>query len=294
MQKTQALGRIFIIFAILFGPISCKPDERQVQPQMPPINIVVILDTSDRISREKNPEQVQKDIEIARSIVDLFEEFVQKKLYIGSNHTLGFVIPEQKNFPSIPQNIISDLKIWPTPQEKRGGAPVFEEKKVDLLTAIDKLYQFVGNQNKFTGSDIWIWFRDSAEVYLKKDSRNYIICLSDGYLDFNADIQAKRSKIKNKASYIPYSQIIQFRNTPNWQQKFRDEEHGLLETGKNFSDYDVKFLMVEIAYRDMFDLEIIKEYWRKWLESMGISDAEFLPGQDDPRIVKERIKSFIF
>ena len=117
--------------------------------------------------------------------------------------------------------------------------------------------------------------------------------MSDGYLDFNADIQAKRSKRGNKANYIPYRQVAKFRDTSNWKQKFHNEEHGLLAIGKNFSDYDVKFLMVEITCRDMFDLEIIEEYWRTWLESMGIADAEFLPAQDDPRIVKERIEKFI-
>ena len=282
----QVLTTASIVSAILVGYIGCKPEKKEIPPEPPPpINIVVILDTSDRISSKKRPEQIQKDTEIAKHIVDFFEELVAKKLYIKSKHTLAFVVPEQQTGPSIPPKIIADLKIWPTWKERQKGAPRFEAMKDTLLTAVDTLYQIVGNQDKFTGSDIWIWFRDSAEVYLKQDSRNYIICLSDGYLDFNADIQAKRSKRGNKATYIPYRQVTRFRDDPNWKQKFHDEEHGLLAIGKNFSDYDVKFLMVEITYRDMFDLEIIEEYWRTWLESMGIADAEFLPAQDDPRIV---------
>ena len=249
-----------LIFSVILVGIGCKPKKKETPPEPPPPkNIVVILDTSDRISVKKKPEQIQKDIEIAKNIVDIFGEVVAKELYIGSEHTLAFVVPEQQAGPSIPQKIVADLKIWPTREERGQGAPRFKKMEETLLTTIDKLYQLVGNQDKFTGSDIWIWFRDSAEVYLKQDSRNYIICLSDGYLDFNADIQARRSKKGNKASYIPYRQVTKFRDTPNWKQKFRDEEHGLLEIGNNFSDYDVKFLMVEITCRDMFDLEIIKE-----------------------------------
>ena len=263
----QMLTTVGIVSAILVG-CSGESEKKEMPPEPPPTNIVVILDTSDRVSAKKRPEQIQKDIEITKNIVDFFEELVAKKSYIGSKHTLFFVVPEQQGVPPIPQKIIADLKIWLEGEERIKGAPEFKRKKEAVLAAIDTLYQRIGNQNTFTGSDIWLWFRDSAEVYLKPDYRNYIVCLSDGYLDFNADIQAKRSKRGNKANYIPYRQVAKFRDTSNWKQKFHDEGHGLLETGKDFSAYDVKFLMVEITYRDMFDLEIIKEYWRTWLESM--------------------------
>ena len=92
---------------------------------------------------------------------------------------------------------------------------------------------------------------------------------------------------------MSYRQVVKFRDTPNWKQKFHAEGHGLLEIGKDFSNYNVKFLMVEITHRHMLDLEIVKEYWQTWLKSMGITDSQFLPTQDDPQTVIEKIKAFI-
>ncbi len=90
----------------------------------------------------------------------------------------------------------------------------FEEKKENLLKAIDELYQSVETENTFTGSDIWKWFRASEALYLKKDMQNYIICISDGYLDFNSDIP------RAKGTYIPYRDVVKFRKDPDWEQKF--------------------------------------------------------------------------
>ena len=254
-----------------------------------PVNIIVIVDISDRVSKAKNPRQIEKDLEIAKNIVNIFEEkFVRPNRYIFSKDTLNFVVPEQPGAPSASQKTLANLKIWPR-EQRTHKAPEFKKMKTSLLGAIDELYQAVSKQNQFTGSDIWSWFRDSAEVYLKRDARNYIICLSDGYLDFNNDIQIQRTK----RTYMPYRQVVKFRSAPNWKQKFHAEKHGLLEIGKDFSNYDVKFLMAEITHRHMLDPEIVKEYWQTWLKSMGIADSQFLPTQDDPQIVIREITEFI-
>ncbi len=299
MEKNiKGLAAVLAALLVLTaGCTSDKSDAKDISSEKSltkPVNIIVIVDTSDRISKMRNPRQIEKDIKIIESVVNIFEEkFVRVNLYIGSKDRLALAIPEQPNVPPIQQQTLENLKIWPTPKQRAGGAPEFKKMKTKLLGAIDKLYQSVGKQIEFTGSDIWRWFRDSAGVYLKSDTRNYIICLSDGYLDFNNDIQNGRSKVGNKTSYIPYSQIKKFRDMPNWKQKFHTEGHGLLEIKQDFSDYNVKFLMVEITHRHMLDLEIVKEYWRTWLKSMGIVDSQFLPTQDDPQIVIERIKEFI-
>ena len=296
MRKKFKIFAHLPIVCILVLAIGCtneKSDAKDILAQpspKKPVNIIVIVDTSDRVSKAKNPRQIEKDIKIAENIVNVFEEkFVRPNLYIGSKDTLAFVVPEQPGAPPISQKISGHLKIWRTSKQRAGGAPEFKKMKANLLGAIHELYQHVSEQDQFTGSDIWRWFRDSAEVYLKPDARNYIICLSDGYLDFNHNIQIRRPK----RTYISYRQVAKFRDTPNWKQEFHTEEHSLLGIGKDFSDYTAKFLLVEITHRHMLDLEIVKEYWQTWLKSMGITDSQFLPTQDDPQIVIERIKEFI-
>ena len=296
MGKTYEIFVHLFIVAILVLAVGCTSEKSDAKDPTAhtsptkPVNIVVIVDTSDRVSKAKNPRQIEKDIKIAENIVNIFEEtFVRPSLYIGSKDTLAFVVPEQPGVPPISQKISEHLKIWRTSQQRAGGAPEFKKMKANLLRAIHELYQHVDKQNQFTGSDIWKWFRDSAGVYLKPDARNYIICFSDGYLDFNHNIQIGRPK----RTYISYRQVAKLRDSLNWKQKFHAEEHSLLGIGKDFGDYTAKFLMVEITHRHMLDLEIVKEYWRTWLKSMGITDSQFLPAQDDPQVVINEIKEFV-
>ena len=297
MEKNIKILAIVFTIALLVLTAGCtsdKLDAKDVSTEaLPtkPANIIVIIDTSDRISTARNPRQGEKDIEIAESIVHIFEEkFIRPNLYIGAKDRLAFVVPEQPEVvPPVSQQTLANLKIWPTTRQRAGGAPEFKKMKTKLLGAIGELYQSVSKQKAFTGSDIWKWFRDSTEVYLKPDARNYIICFSDGYLDFNHDIQIRRPK----RTYMSYRQIVKFRETPNWKQRFHAEEHDLLEIGKDFSNYNVKFLMVEITHRHMLDLEIVKEYWQTWLKSMGIAESQFLPTQDDPQVVIETIRKFL-
>ena len=295
MSKLNLTDTAFIAFSILIANgIGCDcnappPESNAGKPS----NIIVILDTSDRVSKAKSFNQAKTDVEIAKGIVFLFEQLVRKELYIRSHHRIAFVIPEQPDVAPIPQEIIEKLMISPTDEDRLRGAPKFRELRKELLQTIDKLYQFVEKRELFTGADIWDWFRGSGEAYLKKDMQNYIICLTDGYLDFNRSIQINRPKRGNKTSYIPYNQIVKFRNDQNWQETFNKEGHGLLEIGKDLSAYDVKFLMLEIAHRHMLDLDIIKAYWTQWLSSMGISKSQFLRKQADPQVVKEKIKEFL-
>ena len=298
MEKTKVFRTAIAIFFILI--VGKGSDGKESDP--PPsklVNIVVILDTSDRVSKEKNPNQLKKDIVIAKGIVKLFadrllDELKHQERDTWLRHYLAFVVPEQPEITPIPQGIIGKLKIWPTNKDRdHASARRVKEMRDELLQAIDELYQLVEKQKKFTGSDIWRWFRASGSEYLKPNAQNYIICLSDGYLDFNKSIQDKRPKIGNRTSYIPYTQVVKFRKNPNWEQKFDSEGHGLLEIEKDFSSYDVKFLMVEIRLRYMLDLPLLEKYWRTWLESMGINDSEFMEWQLDPQIVKEKITAFI-
>ena len=292
MKKTKVFGTTIAVFVILILGKGVDGQEPKPPPSKP-VNIVVILDTSDRVARERHPDQAATDIEIAKDLVEFYYGGARRKMFSTQNR-LAFVVPDQPKVPRISPGIIKNLKIWPTREAQRDGHSWFDGKKKKLLAAIDELYQLLETERKFTGSDIWKWFRASGEAYLKEDMQNYIICISDGYLDFNKSIQDKRPKICNKTSYIPYAQVVRFRKDPtNWEQKFDSGGHGLLGIEKDFSSYDVKFLMVEIKLRHMLDLPILEKYWRTWLESMGIKDSEFVESQPDPQIVQEKITAFI-
>ena len=127
-----------------------------------------------------------------------------------------------------------------------------------MLSQVPELYDFV-QQYRQTGSDIWGWFQDEAQDYLRKGYQNRIICLSDGYLIFDEGIQAQRPK--GTCMYVRAGKI--------------DMNKPLAPVDKGFTDYSVSFLMVEIDMKDQGDFENMKKYWGTWLEKMGIKETNF-------------------
>ena len=163
--------------------------QTQKSPSSDNVNIVVILDISDRIdpSNEKHArkDQAQRDIKIVEHIIARFEdEFVMKhleKLVLDLGpylHRLTVAIPQQPKAPPIPSSITDHLTIK---DSAHGGERTeFEKRKNLMIQAINALYQ--RKDNPFTGADIWSWFKNHARYALKKDGFHKLYHLSFGWL----------------------------------------------------------------------------------------------------------------
>ena len=279
----------FVVVCVVFFSL-LNMNKSEASPNV--LNIIVILDTSDRT---RHSGQIERDIEIVGDIVTEFEKVVNTHIdeseELAYKDSLYVVVPEQPTVPS-PWRITEKLSI----QDPRGHRNLKEirdnlrEQKEALLGKMPKLYEFV-EQHRQTGSDIWEWFKSEAKGYLSKDQPNLIICLSDGYLNFDRSIEA----IRIAGTYMKVSEL---RNDPNWKQRIHDGE-GLLTVG-DFSDYNVNFLMLEIKLQTkkdsgipyQQDFDIIKEYWKTWLNSMKIRarDSDFIK---QGRPVRVKVQSFI-
>ena len=300
----RKMTNFVVVCAVFFSLLNgCKSGEQESaspsdeqEPASPNVlNIIVILDTSNRVARERHPDQIERDIKIVEAIVAKFGKIVEK--HIGQAEELAYkdsltvVVPNQPGVTSIPLNIMETLAIK-DPEKHRSREGEFgiftdlKRQKQALLDEMPNLYQFV-LQHPQTGSDIWEWFKYEAEDYFGKNKRNLIICLSDGYLNFDRSIEARR---------LPgtYMRARELREDPNWPKTIHDGE-GLSPIGKDFSPLNVKFLMGEITLQGdssgipyQQDFDIIKEYWATWLNSMGIQDIDFRR-----RLSLQRIESFI-
>jgi len=289
------MGTVLVTcFLIIIGCTGCQENKATAPiPKPKPLNIIVILDTSNRIDEQLHPGQAENDVTIAKTIVNYNHELA-RKLIFGSYNWIAFAVPEQPNTERIPLEIRRKLKIRPAKRDLNSGAAKLDPMRDELFSGIEELYKFVAEQDTFTGSDIWRWFKKSADLYLEKDMQNYIVCVSDGYLKFDNDIERNRRREGNKANYMPHDQIATLRDDSNWKETFYNKGYGLLEIGRDFTDYDVEFPMVEIAVSHMLDFDILKEYWQTWLKSMGISNTQFLETQDDPDFVNDEIHEFLF
>ena len=301
MKKVSFLRNVCIVF-FMFLAVWKADGQARKSSVVKPTNIIVVLDVSDRLTKDK---QIERDIKIIRYIVARFQEtFVRTHIDRGRKagpyqHRLIFAVPEQPipipessaaEHPTpykVPSAILKKLKIRDS--GRMIGFDEFKIKRDILLQGIDKLYEFVQTDNPYTGADIWKWFQEDAEHYLQKDSHNYIICLSDGYLKFDEDIEKD----------LPAGRFIEvgmWREKPNWREYITP----LLGTGKDFSDYDITFMMMEInLHRDPrtgttfpYDLEIMLAHWKPWLEGMGIKDHRFKQ-QVPEEVLGDVIASFL-
>lgn len=276
MRTVKFFIAVFIVFfSLLIDDIS------DAQPSNPPhphiLNIVVILDTSDRLQHDG---QVERDIRIIEQILTEFIEVttvqINQSEHLGYFERLAVVIPDQSKMPALPPEMTEKLEIKDS-GDHRNLKNVFDDlknQKQALLAELPKICAHV-LQHKQTGSDIYAWFRDEASDYLRKDRRNVIICISDGYLIFDKDIQDERAP-------NTYMKVKELRDDPEWKQKIQ-KSHGLAKIDLDFRVHDVTFLMVEIALRTndsgvpyQRDFQIIKCYWQTWLNAMGITKVNFL------------------
>ena len=288
----KQLWYIVMICILLFA--GCEDDE----PPYEPINIIVILDVSDRLQKEG---QIDRDKKIVETIINHYESFIKKQRYSNYFDRLTFAIPTQpgiKKEHQIPQKIKESLRIHPKGTER---APQFRKMRDELINSIDFLYKFVEERNLFTGSDIWGWFDVSAEGALQSDFHNYIICISDGYLYLNKAYVSSLPKEGNKYPVMLVPVVEKFQQASDWEDvenMFENEGHGFLPIDKKFNNYNPKFLMVEIG-RPVLpalmlrDVKIIKKYWVPWLQKMGISEVKFLQIQSELPSVRKDIEEFI-
>ena len=274
MKKTNVIVIVFYLTFLMFLNIAASAEAK-------PLNIVIVLDTSDRISDEKHPGQIERDKEIIKEIATEFEKVTKRHILAAEkleyHDQLTIAIPNQPSVPPVPRQIVKDLTIADKDQDSHrslaGINADVENRKQVFLNTLDTLYEFI-RQHRHTGSDIWEWFKYEAESYFSENHQNIVICISDGYLNFDNIIENMR---------IPrtYMQVNKLRDDPQWQQKIQGGK-GLLTIGQDFSRYNIDFLMSEIQLQTdennvpyQKDFQIITLYWEVWLKEMKIKSTNF-------------------
>lgn len=286
MKKIRIIGTVVTVLSILI--VGCGGSKKENE-KVYPANIIVLLDLSDRVSVEKYKElareQVNDDKDNWQTIIRVFDDIVRKESYSNSKSKLRFFVPDQQGFP-IDSGRKKRLRAFG--ESPIGNFSKFDDLEIGITNTIDRLYAEVLTtpDDNFTGADIWGWFKDEAGRYLKPEFRNYIICLSDGYLDFDEDIQAHREK----GTFIIINDKL--RESDDWEKKVRGE-YKLLSPLKERFSFPVKFLMLGIKDRtsegSLRDRDILKAYWEPWLESMGIEPVGFYSSD----VEKEEIAAFL-
>ena len=280
--------RILLISALLISPIISHGQVPQYK------NIIVLLDLSNRIKPDKNPNQANKDQQIIEGILESFENRQRRFLFQRSKDKLSIVVANQKDSQVNVHQFDDDLSIdMEQPDDaRRMNKPVFDKERKAFEKALQKLYSDA-IKSRTTGADIWSYFRDNLNSNINSASeyQNYVIILTDGYMDLDKDLAKKRPS----GTYMSYGEIHKLRNQDNWQSIFENQNMVLKPHAIDYGNLNA--LVLEVVPKDpvvnINELPIIKKFWGTWLEEMDI-DYQIYTSNDNVNATINITEEFIF
>lgn len=240
-----------------------------------PVNISIFLDLSDRIIKTSNGMvQHEKDSVIVEYIVSYFQEVIRTHKIQNSNDKIKVYFYPTPSLPEI-NNISKKLDVDFSKLEK---GVVKKKQAQEIIQQFNEnlslIYQSTLQTKNWIGSDIWFFFEDRVkDLCVKKDYRNILIILSDGYI-FHVDNKQKQG---NNYSYIT-------------TQTLSVKDSGLIPCShSNLSDLEVLFLEVDAPINHS---KRINEIISDWFNHMSIKKYQIVK-TDQPTNTTQIIENFL-
>lgn len=197
--------------------VSASTAETENKNIVLPLNISVYLDLSDRLTRELNPSQMERDTAIINHLVDVFisDCITHGKILNSNNHFQIFFYPAP-NSSEIAQ-LARGLNVDLSKTELKNKKVELTEMKTRIQTNLTQIYADAISEGKWVGSDIWGFFsnREVDKLCIREGYRNILVILTDGYL-FHANNKVKEgtaySYILPQTLEIPDASLIVKRN----------------------------------------------------------------------------------
>lgn len=216
------------------------------------LNISIFLDLSDRLVQPMEPSQMARDTAIVNGIVDFFiEKSFNAKLLKSENHLRLFFYPTPQNgqINMLSKALDVDLKKLKGAEKKQK----LESMKASINTSLEQIYTSTLKSKNWIGCDIWGFFSSNkVDMCLRKDCRNIMIILTDGYVYAENNLQKK----DNAYSYIS-SQTLDIPDSK------------LITKRKGLDNLEI--LLMEINPKDKVKHETrMTEVLEGWFKSMGV------------------------
>lgn len=298
--KFKLYGVVAVLISLLM--INCKKETKVEPPsqykselkgsnEINNLNISILLDLSDRINPEKYPnnsmEFYKRDLGYISILADNFINHLKsKKIRQVDDKIQIFFNPEPKN-PEI-NSISKELKY--SISRNNISKEIYEKIKKSYKEETSKIYDLALADNNYVGSDIWRFFQNKVEDYCIEDNyRNILIILTDGYM-FHKDTKIKEG---NMTSYITPNFILENKlNKSNWKERIEEEEYGFIKASDNLSNLDVLVIGLNPSEKNPYELDVLKEYWKNWLNDMNVNKFE-IRDADLPINLEKVINDFI-
>jgi hypothetical protein len=283
---------------LLISFFSCKEepknDEKETVTKNPAAenyNISILLDLSDRISLEKNPnltmEYYQRDLGYIKSISEAFTQHLKAKRIRQIDDKMQLFFNPEPLDSEI--NLISEnLKI--VINKNNVSKDFLNSINENYASKTSKIYNSAIKDDNYIGSDIWNFFDTKVQDQCLEDKyRNILIVLTDGYM-FHENTVVTEGK---RTSYITPELIRKNGlNTQNWKKEFDEQDFGFIKIEDDLSNLEVLVLGINPDKKNPYEEKVIKAYWTKWFTEMNIKHFE-IKNADLPSNMDKIIQDFI-
>lgn len=257
------------------------------------LNISILLDLSDRISPEKNPNPTMdyylRDIEYINFIKQsLMIHCLNKKTITINDRMQVYFNPPPAD--SQVNKLTGELKI------DLNRSNVSEDKFNQLCStyekAIPEIYSLAISSLNFPGSDIWGFFKSNIKTYcIQEDYRNILVILTDGYM-YHTNNKVRSG---NKTTYLTHRDIVSLKLTGgDWNNVYNSNNYGFIPANKDLNNVEILVLGLNPDNSNPFEEDVLKQYWSDWFLAMGVNADNFdIRTTDLPNNLEESIMNFI-
>ena len=273
-----------LLLTLLVGITSCgsntnsgsegsKSNSSNTELSKQQLNIVVLLDLSDRILKEKNPSNVERDVEIVKTLTSIFKKEMESKgayMAKGKMQVVFSPAPSNHTIANLAKQLDVDLSAMSDVKEKKFVYDSIETRFSDAMTQI---YTLAQNKEDWPGCDIWRFFKDDIETYVKDGYRNVVVVITDGYIYY----EKTKYQSDHKYTYL----LPQNLNSEGLRkdimkipETISKNKFGLIPTGKKYPDVEVMFL--ELSPSDDFpsDYDVMDIVLQDWCNEMDIKKVK--------------------
>ncbi|MCA1918529.1 MAG: hypothetical protein LDL38_03950 [Flavobacterium piscis] len=283
---------------LVISTFSCKKESDKEETEIAvkntaseDYNISLLLDLSDRISLEKNPnptmEYYQRDLGYIKSVSEAFTQHLKSKRIRQINDKMQLFFNPEPLDPAI-NTIAQNLRI--NIDKNNASKELLNSINSNYASQTSKIYESAIKDNKYVGSDIWSFFDSKVtDQCIENKYRNILIVLTDGYMFYESTVM----KEGNRTTYITPELIRKNGlNTKDWDKKFNDQDFGFIKTNDDLSNLEVLVLGINPDKKNPYEEKVIRAYWTKWFTEMKISHFE-IKNADLPSNMEKIIKDFI-
>jgi len=292
------MKRLFFIIMVAFPLVSCgggnnaknNNTTKAEKPQEKQLNISILLDLSDRINPNINPDAKKNDIENIKTITEFFTANMRHlNAYNAKGKIRLFLAPPPSN--SDINSIVSKLNIDCSTMDNKGRKEIYDNLTELYAQNLEGIYNETISTSAWIGSDIWRFFKNDVKDYCVGNNPNYrnvLIILTDGYI-YHAN---SKDREQNRYAYLLENNIKKYRTT-NYDELINNDNFGLIAKRNDLNDLEVLVLEVKAENpTNKIDEDILPFVLKKWFNEMNISRYEVYRS-DLPANTKTRIENFL-